>query len=268
MGMKTPAVPQEPGDAITTAENALRELIEVTLGTQPNWLDDSGLTPDRIELMRSRLVEERSRRQGGVIDERLLYYSDLTDIKTVVDKKWPSFKDCLGDKKTFDVYMDRLIDLRIAQMHGRELLPFERLLVAGISGEFRNMVTIFRAGHGPDREYFARIEYVRDSFGNTRYGTGSAHEDATKRLTVRPGDVVAFDCYGWDPEGGPLSWQVTISGERTETFEGNSYTWNVSDDDIAEATKLLFTVTSARSYHRHRTFDDILGFVYTVLPRL
>jgi predicted Zn-dependent peptidase len=62
----------DPSDAITTAENTLRELIEVTLGTRSDWLSTSALTPDRIERMVNRLAEERRRRQAGVPDERPL----------------------------------------------------------------------------------------------------------------------------------------------------------------------------------------------------
>lgn len=258
-----------PAEAITAAENTLRELIDTTLSAAvgPDWLSSSGLTEDRIRRMADRQAEERKRRSAGVADERALYYSDLTDLKTVVGKNWERFKACLGDKKTFDVYMDRLVDMRTAQMHGRELLPFEQQLAHGISGEFRNRVTIYRSAAGPDREYFARIEYVRDSFGNIARGHGSDDDEVRTGLTLRPGDSVDFEVHFWDPEGASGAWHLTGLDVRIDSFRGTTYRWLVSPEHISERRRIAFVFTSDRTYHRRGTFDDVVAFTYRVLPR-
>lgn len=255
------------GDAITAAENTLRDVILSVMGSRDaDWLDASGLTPDRLQRMADRLSEERRRRSGTVIEERLLYYSDLPDLKTIVDKHWDRFKPCFDNKRTFDVYMDRLVDMRTAQMHGRELLPFEQQLAHGISGEFRNRVTIFRSGQGPDREYFPRIEYVRDSFGNTVEGYGGGVTSAETQLILRPGDVVTFDLRAWDPEAAPYTWRVIITAVNSADFSGESYEWRVTEADIGERVGPTFYLASSRPYHRRPNYDDAVTLYYRVLP--
>jgi hypothetical protein len=260
---------QGPADAITSAENTLRELISSTLAALegPDWIGTSGVSEDRLQRMRDRLAEEARRRRGTVIEQRLLYYSDLTDLKTIIDRRWIDFKRCLSDKRATDVYLDRLVDLRTAQMHGRELLPFERQLADGISGEFRNRVTLYRSGTGPNCEYFPRIEYVRDSFGNIAHGHGSARTHLETGLTLHPGDVVTFECHAWDPEAASYSWELFSDRPHTPSgFAGGSYVWTVAAQDIAERRQLLFYLVSDRSYHRHSTYDDSVGLTYRVLP--
>ena len=217
--------------------------------------------------MRERLAEERGRRSGVVVDERLLYYSDLTDLKTIIDKRWTDFKPCLIDKRATDVYLDRLVDLRTAQMHGLDLLPFERALADGISGEFRNRVTLYRSGTGPTREHFPRIEYIRDSFGNIAYGHGARPNDAETGLTIHPGDVLTFECRAWDPGAVAYSWQVVKSQILGAVdFAGDSFVWTVAINDIAESQRVSFLLKSGRPYHRHSTYDDAATLVYRVLP--
>jgi len=198
---------------IISAGNVLRDLIEAVLGAAlgPDWLEQSGLTAERLDRMRGRLAAETASRPGGAVEQRLIYYSDLPDLKTIIDKNWERFKPCLGEKKACDVNLDRLADFRIAEMHGRQLLPFELALTAGISGEIRNRVAIFRSERGPAREYFPRIEYVRDSFGNVRHGHGSAPEGSATRLILHPGDEITFDCRAWDPDNLPFTWSVLRS---------------------------------------------------------
>lgn len=258
-----------PADAITTAENTLRELISSVLlnADGPDWIETSGLSADRLHRMRDRLKEEAARRQGTVVDGRLLFYADLTDLKTIIGKRWDSFKPCLADKRATDVYLDRLVDLRTAQMHGRELLPFERQLADGISGEFRNRVTLYRSGTGPSREFFPRIEFVRDSFGNTAHGHPSPDSYIQTGLILHPDDTVVFECQAWDPEAIDYSWKVIIQSPSPEIdFTGPSYVWNVVHTDISESQSLIFYLTSNRSYHRFSTYDDAVSLGYRVLP--
>ena len=78
--------------------------------------------------------------------------------------------------------MDRPEEFRNAPMRSRTLVPFERALAEGMAGEIRNKVTIYRSALDPADRHFPRIEYVRDSFGNTP--TGGSPTDTF--LTVSP----------------------------------------------------------------------------------
>ena len=152
----------EPRDALNAVEVAIRELIGETLEAQfgPDWVEECG-TPERIEGWRGRRDEERKRRDGAVTEDRLIYYSDFTDLRKIIVKHWGHFLDCFGDRKKFEVYMERLEEFRNPQMHSRSLLPFEVALLQGMAGEIRNQITIYRGGRaGSLDEHFPRIDHV------------------------------------------------------------------------------------------------------------
>lgn len=264
-------VSPEPWEAITAAENVLRDLIEETLRDEfgEDWLDNSGLTRDRIEKLRETRDEEAKRRDGGEVNPRLIYYSNLWDLAKILDKNWSLFADCFGDRGTTRVYLDRLTAFRNPEMHGRDLLPFERHLVLGITGEIRNKVTIYRSERRAEKEFFPRIEYAADSFGNV-----ASREDgslvANTNLIVHPGDEVIFELRAWDPEGLPWSWKVITSGFSAVDIEGDQITWRVESKNIADPASVTVYLHGGRDYHRRQGagegWDDTVTFTYRVLP--
>lgn len=256
----------DPTTAITAAENALRELIEITLppALGSDWLAECGVTPERMQKLQERLVEERKRRSGAVVDERLLSYSDLTDLQVIITKHWERFGSVFHSRKRFVEDMERLLAFRIALAHGRELLPFERLLAEGVSGEVRNRVTLQRNTLAPDgQEYFPRFEFVRDSLGNVR--EGGAHFFPTESI-LRPGDTVTFECRSWDPEGHPVLTEWSKGSFTDKNPFDDRFDWEVGEQDIGEVTAIEIILISDRAYHRYFNRDDYVSFVYTVLP--
>jgi Swt1-like HEPN len=259
-----------PSDAINAVEIVLRDLIEQVLSDEfgEAWIEQCG-TPEKIEKWRERRVEEAKMRDGTTTEERLLSYSDFTDLARVIKKHWELFKPCLGDRKTFDVYMDRLEEFRNPPMHSRTLVPFEGALVEGMAGEIRNKVTIYRSGLDPADRHFPRIEYVRDSFGNAPTGNAPS-EMAHTGLTLHPGDEVSFDCSGWDPQDGPLKWTMDVlPGAPVVEEHGRqaSFTWRVTEANIGDSTFVVVNLISDRPWHRSAGHDDGRTFVYRVLPR-
>jgi hypothetical protein len=175
----------EPYEAVNSLEGSLRGLVQDVLGDQ--WIESSGVDREALERRRT---EEAARRKGAAVEQNLLAYTHLYELRKAINKNWEKFKPGLGDKKRFDVYMDRLEGFRNAPMHSRELLPFERDLLSGMVGELRNIVTIFRSQQGPDRKYYPVVETIVDSFGNEM-------EDIEARLTMtdlrlQVGDTVEF----------------------------------------------------------------------------
>jgi hypothetical protein len=263
-------------DLIHHTENVVRELVQDLMGDRygASWVDRLGVTPERLAGWEQRRDEERKRRAGAVIEERILWYADFTDLWTILRKNWNVFKPCFGDLKRLEVYLDRLGALRNPGAHSRALLPFERLLVEGMTGELRQQVTLFRAAGagGPEPEHFPRIEIVRDSFGHQIAGMAQRPLVALDAgdIVLRPGDEIAFSGSAWDPDGETLHWSVGRVGEPAlleATGDDFEYTWRVSEADIAEAVFVQIDVSSGRSYHRHSGYDDRLMFRYRVLPR-
>jgi Swt1-like HEPN len=193
-----------PSDAINDVEIVLRDLVELVLAEKhgEEWIEQCG-PPEKIEKWRRRKVDEAKKRDGTTTEQRLIYYSDFTDLGRLIKQHWELFEPCLGDRERFDVYMNRLEEFRNAPMHSRTLVPFERALAEGMAGEIRNKVTIYRSGLDPADRHFPRIEYVRDSFGNAPTG-GSALDMLRTGVTLYPSDEVSFEGSGWDPQDGPL----------------------------------------------------------------
>ena len=257
----------EAEDALTTTENVLRDLIEDVLRNKygAEWIAQR-VDEETRERWQDRLTEEKGRRAGVKVDDRLIYYSDLSDLPNLLKNEWEAFKACFGNWKTTELYLKRLIGFRHAKHHGRDLLPFERDLLAGMTGEIRNKVTVFQSERGPDEEYFPKVEYVTDSFGHVARGAGASVHTG---LTLHPGDEVRFTCHGWDPKGERLQWAWNADPDtgRTDNFEDDEFTWQLEDGDVAENQCLHIFLLSFRPFHRHGWYDDSVTFRYHVLPR-
>jgi hypothetical protein len=254
-------------DALTAVENVLRDLVEETLHAQfgDEWLAESGLSSDRTAALAQRREEERQRREGAhKVEERLIYYSDLSDLDRILKKNWQLFAPCLGDHKTMEIYMNRLIDFRHPDRHGRDLLPFEQQLLFGITGEIRNKITIFSSEKDPSQNYFPRIEYVRDSFGNV----AKPGLNTDTGLILHAVDEVIFTCVAWDPKGEPVKWEWNaMYGTSRGSSETGSLKWHVEEPDIADPQIVHIWLISGRAFHRQWTTDDVAAFSYRVLPR-
>jgi len=101
--------------ALRDTENALREFIAATLerALGRDWLDSCGVSQERITKWKDRQSEERRRHEAGVVEERLLYYADFYDLKTILKKHWQrDFSEALGDLKRFEVLFDELARYR------------------------------------------------------------------------------------------------------------------------------------------------------------
>ncbi len=257
----------DPEEALTTTENVLRDLIADTLTSKygRDWIDQR-VDENTRDRWRDRLIEDQSRREGAKVDDRLIYYSELADLRKLLKNDWDAFSPCFGTWKRMEVYLQRLISFRHPQRHGRELLPFERDLLLGVTGEIRNKITVFLSERGPDEEYFPKIEYVSDSFGNVARGSGSS---VSTGLTLHPGDEVTFTCHGWDPKGEKLQWgwNADPTMMQIDHYEDDEFTWRLEDKDVAESQGVHIFLLSFRPFHRHGWYDEEVTFNYRVLPR-
>jgi hypothetical protein len=254
------------------AENALRDFIAAELlavhGT--GWEHESGVTPERIAKWKERRVTEKKRQEAGVIDERLIYYADFYDLKTILKKNWQgTFSKALGDWKTLEVYLTELERLRDPDAHRRELLPHQRNLIIGISGEIRTRIIRYRSKLETTDDCFPRIESARDSLGNIWVPGGVAAElkFVYTGLTLRPGDQINFVISARDPEEKPLEYGIydeRLGSIRWQTFDAFSLT--LSERHIARIAGVDLFIRSNRPYHASGSYDDKVTFCYSVLP--
>lgn len=266
--MNTP----DPADAVRIAETDLRLLVRSVLEKKhgEQWLVESGISKERLEKIPSRIVEEGKRRKSVVTSRDELDYLEVADLATIIHKNWAEFKPILGDKKTIDTYLSKLIAYRTPTAHSRPLMPHEAQLLAGISGEIRNLVTIYRSTQDDAGEYYPRIESIVDAHGKNLVGSirtaiGSL---IVTELWITVGTKLAFTCAARDPQGRTLHWKLSSRLRVLDSASGEIVTLSasVTDEDVADYAAFEIEMTSEGKYHRHRTFDETATFTYGVKP--
>jgi hypothetical protein len=255
--------------ALRDTENALRDFIAATLERSAGceWLDSCGVTPDRIAKWRERKSEEQLRQEAGVVDERLLYYADFYDLKTILKKHWQGdFSEALGAWKRFEVLFDELACYRDPDAHRRELLPHQQNLVLGIAGDIRSRLVRWRSRREKVDDCFPRIESARDSLGNQ--WTPSSAFIASTGTVLRPGDKIDFVVTARDPEDLPLEYRLKVVGGNASEWQATGlFSLEVEEAHISDAFFIQLRIRSPRSYHARGDYDDQASFRYIVLPK-
>lgn len=253
-------------EQIGALENILRDLIErVLLGRYgADWLSHLRIGEDRLVLWAERREEESKRRPGVSVDPRPLYYSEFTDLASIIDKHWDDgFIDCFRDKKRIKFDLKRLLGYRNPGAHSRSLvIPWEQDLVSGLTGLIRNEVTIYlseTATTEDEPEFFARIEEVVDHFGNRYVGraTGRGSGSPLQRLYV--GDVLTLQCRGADPQGKELNWYMHTLGVVGQNFRGDTVKIDYEITNAAVGVDTAFLIhlrCPERPYSRLDLDDD------------
>ena len=268
----------EPTEALRSVETILRLSIAQILS---HWKE--ALYNEALEKIEEKRTEEGKRRDGAVVSDDLLDYLEFHQLTSIINKRWEQFAEVFQDKGRTRVYFDFLEDVRNSIAHSRDLLPFERDLLSGISGQLRNQVTIYRSNVTDSARYYPQIESVTDSFG-WRMPKGAAHQKISgpdqfrvgTRLEV--GQTVQFDCRGWDARDRTLYWRlfrmptywVTTQKRLMSSAEGTEalLTWQVTDEDVGEYGHVYIEIISAGKFHLHKDYDDHLLFTYAVNPPL
>lgn len=254
--------------ALKDAENSLRDFIAAILlqSIGPNWAEQSGVPPGRLEKWRERKVAEEKRQKSGVVDERLIYYADFYDLKTILKKNWSSeFSTVFGDWKTFEVWLTELERLRDPDAHRRELLPHQKHLVLGISGEIRTRIVRYRSRKESADDCFPKIESVRDSLGNI-WVHGDWMGGVVTRMKLRPNDTIDFIVTASDPEDLPFEYGICFSSLGEIWQSSGEFNLTITEDHISKNFGVFFKIKSSRPYHANDGYDDMVIFVYDVLP--
>jgi hypothetical protein len=234
--------------ALKDAENALRDFIETFLREKYGlgWIDSIGVSPDRLEKWKERKETEAKRQQAGVVEERVLYYADFYDLSTILKKNWDGFASVFGEWKTMEVWLKELERLRDPDAHRRELMPHQKHLVLGISGEIRNRIVRYRSKQEAAEDFFPRIESARDSLGNIWTAGGGM---SGKPVILHPGDVIEFIVTAFDPFGEELEYGIKRWRDgRNEWQNSASISTRIEFADISNPFIIGVMIKSRRAY--------------------
>lgn len=136
-------------DCINQTEQQLRELIDVILRQKYglDWEKNVWDEKTRISLQ-ERLHEEEHHFPNQVVSQRLLDYSDIIHLKTIIEKEWSLFREVFGSKEKIMYRFEDLHYLRNPEMHARPyLLPHQKYLCLGICGEFLSAIDYWHRGY-------------------------------------------------------------------------------------------------------------------------
>ena len=138
-------------DCINHTEQQLRDLISTVLSRSygPNWEYSSSVWNDEI---RGQLEERRRADQGNrpyqVVSQRLLDYSDIVDLRSIIERHWNLFSGVFQSKQRIMHRFDDLQTLRNPEMHGRpDILPYQKHLCLGVCGEILAAVDYWSYGY-------------------------------------------------------------------------------------------------------------------------
>lgn len=253
--------------ALKDTENSLRDFISNLLRTKfgDEWIVKCGVSEARIKLWNDRKSVEDKRQETGVVEERLIYYADFYDLKTILQKNWNEFAIALGDWKTMEVWLSELEKLRDPDAHRRELLPHQKSLALGISGEIRTRLIKYRSSQETSEDHFPRIESARDSLGNI-FAYGDSLAIYTK-ITLHPGDTLDFVVTASDPLGEPLRYSFSVETGDLRWQDDNTSSVTFSEANLGTNVSVDCHIKSNRTYHALKYFDDYVRFFYTVLPK-
>ena len=253
--------------SLKDAENALRDFISSILSKKfgGEWVDKCGVSPERVQRWQERKGEEEKRQKFGTIDERLIYYADFYDLKTILKKNWDGeFSEAFGDWKTMEVWLDELCKLRDPDAHRRELLPHQKHLGVGIAGEIRTRLVRYRSKKETSEDYFPRIESVRDSLGNM-YPSDTGDYVLTKKI-LHPNDIIDFVITASDPYDAPLEYGIKANIYRNVLWQKeNSFSVKI-DKYVRKRFIITLYIRSPRRFRAYEDHDDSVEFYYTLLP--
>ena len=256
--------------SLKDTENSLRDFISTILFNKfgRDWIEHCGVPDERLNKWADRAEEERKRQKFGTIENRLIYYADFYDIKTILKKNWNLFVDALGEWKVIEVWLDELDKLRNPDAHRRELLPHQKQLAAGIAGEIRTRIIRYRSKLETPEDYFPRIENVRDNLGNI-WSAGQIQITIYTGLILHPGDIIEYVITAADPLGQDLKYGISRNpGPNTIKYQkSNTIAYLVLPRDVGRLFNLSLCIISHRQYHAIGDFcDDLIEFSYSVLP--
>lgn len=257
---------------LKSVENSLRDLFHYILSKNigKNWVASCGISPQRIEQWESRKAEDEKR--FGHTEPRLIYYSDFYDLKNILKKNWDKgLSDVFIKLKYYEVHLDILNEIRNPDAHRRELLPYQKYLVIGITGKIRTDITRYFSEMDTGESYYPRIESVQDSLGNT-WSIGQNKTLNTLKV-LRPREQVQFKVTGTDPKGEILNFGLHPMSvpHHVEWNETGDFELTIKEEHVKDKLWVSLLIKSNREYHPVHEIgvgkvDAIVKFGYEVLP--
>ena len=250
-------------DELRNLENFLRDNIMYILKNKykDEWEEHLGVTQDRLDEWNKRYMEERRRLKGQVIENRLIYYSDFYDLKTIISHNWDLFKECFDKKSIMEYQLTQLESFRNPNAHNRDLLDYQKHLLIGYSGEIKNGIMKFRGDLDMISTFFPEFESLNINGEVCKYGH--------LKTIFRIGDTIEITIYVSSPNTCKLYYALCNSGEppKDNWVESNHFSILIDGSEYGNIYKYIY-FKSDSDYHMNDKlgYDGLIPISYTVVP--
>lgn len=246
-------------DALREIENFLRDNIMFILKNMydEDWINHLGVSEERFDEWKNRQDIERKRLKGSVVENRILYYADFYDLKTIITKNWDIFKNCFNDKKIIEYQLSQLESFRNPNAHNRDLLDYQKHLLLGYIGEIKNGIMNYRGNVEKKSTYFPELHSVNINGKNYKYMMIILPE------MYRAGELLEVTVYTTVPNTKKMYYKL----EKSEWTEENHFQILIDDTQYGSVKKTIFYKSDA-DYHliSQLKCDGFVEITYTVVP--
>ncbi|HCW05911.1 MAG TPA: hypothetical protein DGG95_00905 [Cytophagales bacterium] len=243
---------------INVYENTLRSLINDIIGSDDNA--PYKISEERISKWKEKREIEHKKNNGIPYENRLIYYSDFYDLKTIILKNWELFLPILLDKKRFDVFFSEVENYRNTVAHGRNLISSQENLLKGITFDLRNLITIYHNKNEMKEDFFIEILRINDNLGNI-WGNASP----AKNPVLRVGDQYELFIEANDPKDREIEYEIFLIGEKfriTQTKPRINFV--IESSMISKMTTLYLKARTPNSEYKNEALKTIS---VTILPK-
>ena len=240
----------------TEYENTLRRLIFQIIGGG----DDSlyKVPEERIIKWKEKRDIESKTRNGIILENRLLYYSDFYDLRTIVHKNWDLFLPILKDKKRFEVFFSEVEDFRNTLAHGRSLTSNQEFLLRGIVSDLKNLITIYHNKNEMKDDFFIEILKINDSLGNI----WEANKNDPRPI-LRVGDDYELIVEANDPKNREIEYEILHLPSFGIKQKSNRFNFKIPNTLTGKLVSLILYVRTPESEYEN---ESTMMLAFTILP--
>lgn len=241
-------------------ENALRDIISLILGDADNT--DFKVPPERLEKWKSVRDKEKKQNKGILVENRILYYSDLFDLGTIISQNWDKFEVVFKEKDRFLAHFNEIKILRNTIMHGRDLLPYQEHFILFAVGDLKTKIINYHNRNMNIDDYFIRILRVSDNMNHIWINPNPREGGFDTGSILRVGDRLEFVVDAYDPKGREIEYKLSCGKLRLKNNNGK-FVVDISDDMISPLIHLDIEVST-----KEMQYENVTRFTafYTVLP--
>lgn len=236
-------------------ENTLRRLIILMLGEDVKAYK---ISEDRTLKWQEKLETASKKAKGVLSENRIIYYSDIYDIKNVITRNWESFLPILHNKKRFEIFFDEVENYRNDIAHGRALTKSQENLLSGINADLKTLITIYHNKNEMKDDFFIQLIRVTDNLGNV-WEEGKSRPEVTLRVE----DEYELLVEAYDPKQRNIMYEInTLSGFNISQ-DSNRFNFKINNILVGNPTGFYITVSTPNSTYRN--LDNSIIHI-TILP--